>query len=141
MDRPDFNNLKPFSMKNNQGFSLIELLIAIALLSIGLLALFTLQSTAIRGNLDSKELTTAVFLSEKKMEELKNTPFDSLTLGSANDANNPINGSGQGGGIFNRSWTIQSYSGSSRMKRITVSIAWTLMGNSHSTSMDTVVAR
>jgi type IV pilus assembly protein PilV len=128
-------------MKNEQGFTLIEFLIAVMLLSIGLLGLVTLQSTAIRGNLDAKELTTAVFLAEKKMEELKNTSFGSLTLGTANDAHNPIDGSGQSGGIFSRTWNIQNYTGSSQMKQITVSISWTLAGKSHSASIDTVIAR
>jgi type IV pilus assembly protein PilV len=128
-------------MKNENGVTMIELLVALALLSIGLLALFTLQSTAIQGNRDSKEMTTAVFLAEKKIEELKNTPFGSLSLGSTADSNNPITGSGTTGGIYSRSWNVQSFSGSANMKQITVIVSWTQSGQSHSAALDTIVSK
>jgi len=128
-------------MKNEHGVTMIELLIAIALLSIGLLALFTLQSTAIQGNRDSKEATTAVFLAEKKIEELKNIPFINLTLGTTTDSSNPMTGSGTPGGIYNRSWSVQSYSGSANMKQITVTVSWTQSGQNHSMVLDTLVSK
>lgn len=130
-------------LENCRGFSLVEFMIAITILAIGLFALVGMQTTAIRGNVGSKNLTTAVLLTEKKMEELKNFPFSSasLALGTHNDPNNPLNGSGDGGGIFNRSWTIQSYSGSTFMKQITVSVSWTEAGQNKSTSCDTIISR
>jgi type IV pilus assembly protein PilV len=141
MDRQDPIDMKARFLKNQQGFTLVEYLIATVILSVGLLALINLQLTAIRGNSDSKEKTRAIFLTEKKMEELKNTPYGSLAIGTALDPNNPINGLGQSGGIFNRSWTIQNYSGSSFMKQITVSVSWTLKGQSHNTNYQTVISR
>lgn len=128
-------------IENCRGFSLVEFLIAIAILGAGLLALVALQTTAIHGNLGSRNMTTAVLLIEKQMEGLKNTPFSSLTNGTSNDPNNPINGSGQAGGIFNRTWTIQSYAGSLYMKQITVSVSWTEAGHSKTTSCDTIISK
>jgi type IV pilus assembly protein PilV len=130
-------------MKNEQGFTMLELLIAIAILAIGLLGLATLQSTSIKENRDSKEMTTAVFLAEKKMEELKSSTFNAapLNIGASTDSNNPMNGSGAAGGIFYRSWNVQNYLGSNNMKQITVSVSWTISGKSHSTSLNTVVAK
>ena len=133
--------MRAFSLKNRQGFTLVEFLIATVILSVGLLALINLQWTAIRGNSDSKEMTRAIFLAEKKMEELKNTSYNSLSLGTAQDALNPMNGLGQSGGIFTRSWTVQNYSGSSFMKQVTVDVTWTLKGQSHTVSDSTVVSR
>jgi type IV pilus modification protein PilV len=133
--------MRALSLKNKQGFTLVEFLIATIILSVGLLALINLQLTAIRGNSDSKEMTRAIFLAEKKMEELKNTPYGSLSIGTTQDTNNPINGLGQTGGIFNRSWTIQDYSGSNFMRQITVNVSWTLRGQSHNTTYQTVVSR
>lgn len=127
--------------KNKNGFSLVEFMIAIAILAIGLLALVGLQSTAIKGNFSAKNLTTAVLLAEKKMEEFKNTSFASLTNGTFNDANNSLTGTGTSGGLFNRSWTIQTYSGSTYMKQITVTITWTVGGRNYSTALDTVISR
>jgi type IV pilus assembly protein PilV len=130
-------------MKNDQGFTMLELLIAIAILAIGLLGLATLQSTSIQGNRDSKELTTAVFLAEKKMEEMKSAAFNAapLNIGSSTDINNPMNGSGATGGIYYRSWNVQRYLSSNNMKQITVSVSWTISGKSHSIAFDTVVSK
>jgi type IV pilus assembly protein PilV len=130
-------------MKNNQGFTMLELLIAIAILAIGLLGLATLQTSSIQGNRDSKEMTTAVFLAEKKMEELKSSPFTAspINIGTTNDSNNPMNGSGASGGIYNRSWNVQTYMSSANMKQITVTVAWNMAGKNHSVSLDTVVSK
>ncbi|OGP50487.1 MAG: hypothetical protein A2Y79_06235 [Deltaproteobacteria bacterium RBG_13_43_22] len=128
-------------IKNIKGFTLVEYLIAIAILGIGLLALVGLQTTAIRGNFGSKCLTTAVLLAEKRMEEFKNTPFNSLTIGTFSDPNNPLNSSGQTGGIFSRTWAIQNYSGSTYMRQITVTISWMEAGRNRSIFYNTVISR
>lgn len=130
-----------FPLKDKQGFTLVEFLIATVILSVGLLALINLQWTAIRGNSDSKEMTRAIFLTEKKMEELKNAPYGALVIGTTQDINNPMNGLGQSGGIFSRYWTIQPYLGSNFMKQVTVNVSWTLKGQSHNTTYQTVVSR
>ena len=57
MDRQDHIDMKAFSIKNKQGFTLVEFLIATVILGVGLLALINLQLGAIRGNSDSKEMT------------------------------------------------------------------------------------
>lgn len=55
---------------NNQGFSLIELLIALTIFAIGLLALAGMQVTAIRGNSTAHSLTTVTDLSDGLIEQL-----------------------------------------------------------------------
>ncbi len=124
-------------VRNKKGFSLVEFMIAIAILAIGLLALVGLQSTAIRGNLTSKNMTSAILLAEKKMEEFKNTSFASLTGGT----DSSLTSTGDPGGIFNRSWTISTYSGSTYMKQITITITWVEGSLSKSTSLDTIISR
>ncbi len=147
MDRQDHIDMKALPLKNKQGFTLVEIVIAIVILSVGLLALINLQWMAIRGNSDSKEMTRAIFLAETRMEQLKNTPFASLVIGTTPDPNNPINGQGQSGGIFSRSWTVQpytppySYSGSGFMKQVTVNVSWTLKGQTHNATYQTVISR
>ncbi len=141
MDRQDYIDMTVLSLKNKQGFTMVEFLIAAVILSFGLLALINLQLTSIRGNSDSKEMTRAIFLAENRMEQLKNTPFASLVIGTTQDTNNPMNGQGQSGGIFSRSWTIQNHAGSSFMKQITVIVNWTLKGQSHNATYQTVVSR
>lgn len=56
---------------SQQGFSLVELLVAILLLTVGLLALAKMQTNAVANNAFGNELTQATFLAQDKMEELR----------------------------------------------------------------------
>lgn len=57
-------------MKSERGFSLVELLIAITILAIGLLAVAGMQSTAISSNAWANRLSTATSLAQEVMEDL-----------------------------------------------------------------------
>jgi len=118
---------------------MVEVLVAIIILSIGLLALAGLQATVIKGNVASKNLTSAVFLVETKIDELKSGGYASLSDGTFNDPNNPVNEKGDSGGIFNRSWTISTYE--TNMRKIIVTVTWTdQVGGNRSTSLVTVLS-
>ncbi|MEW6674880.1 MAG: prepilin-type N-terminal cleavage/methylation domain-containing protein [Nitrospirota bacterium] len=127
--------------KNQNGFTLVEVLIALAILSIGLLALAGLQVVVIKGNTGSKNLSSAVILAEAKIEELKKSGFVNLVNGNFQDANNPVNETGQAGGIFTRSWAIADYLGSADMKQITVTLTWTDSVGDHTISVTTVFSK
>lgn len=124
--------------KNPNGFTLVELLVALVILSIGLLALAGLQVVVVKGNAGSKNLTSAVILAEAKIEELKSNGFGSLTNGNSQDPNNPVNEIGESGGIFTRSWVIADYLALADMKQITVTLTWTDSGGDHTISVTTV---
>lgn len=57
-------------MKSERGFSLVELLIAITILAIGLLAVAGMQSTAINSNAWANRLSTATSLAQEVMEDI-----------------------------------------------------------------------
>jgi len=65
--------------QSDRGFTLIEVMVALTLLAIGLLALAGMQVTAIRTNASASEITARVALAEGIMEEI-------LSL----DGSNPI---------------------------------------------------
>jgi type IV pilus modification protein PilV len=54
-----------------QGFSLVEVLVAILLLTVGLLALAKMQTYAVASNSFGNQLTQATFLAQDKLEELR----------------------------------------------------------------------
>jgi type IV pilus modification protein PilV len=56
---------------SQQGFSLVELLVAILLLTVGLLALVKMQTQAVASNAYGNQLTQATFLAQDKLEELR----------------------------------------------------------------------
>ena len=111
---------------DRRGFTLIEVLIALTIFSIGVLAVATLQVTAIHGNALGNEFSQAVSLAREQMEELKSTDLDALVTGTTNDPNNPIDGTGAAGGIFSRSWTVAANTTHSR--QVTVTVKWTQRG-------------
>ncbi len=62
----------------NAGFTLVESMLTLAIMSMGLLALAGLQITALRGNALSRRMTTAVSLAEQRLEQLKNTSYTNI---------------------------------------------------------------
>lgn len=54
-----------------KGFSLVEVLVAILLLTVGLLALAKMQTQAVASNSFGNQLTQATFLAQDKLEELR----------------------------------------------------------------------
>jgi type IV pilus modification protein PilV len=60
-----------WSQYNQQGFSMVEVLVAILLLTVGLLALAKMQTHAVASNSFGSQLTAATFLAQDKVEELR----------------------------------------------------------------------
>jgi prepilin-type N-terminal cleavage/methylation domain-containing protein len=71
-------NTTLFDAKKNgeNGFTLIEVLIAIVILTVGLLAVGTMQISAIRGNFMGGNTSVALSLASEKMEDLLNSDFN-----------------------------------------------------------------
>jgi len=112
-------NSKTVFSGNQSGFSLVELLIAMAILALAMLAAGSMQFNSIRNNTSGNIITQAHMLAKGKMEELKNTR-DLTTIASG--VENGINAEGQPGGIYDRSWTVNNFGTTAR--RITVTVQW-----------------
>jgi prepilin-type N-terminal cleavage/methylation domain-containing protein len=92
-----------------RGFSLIEVMIAAAVLAIGLLALAQLQTALIRSSAEARAFSLATTLAKDKIEELR--AFNTLRSGNSYQA--LADGSETLGVIsgidFRRSWTVTRY--------------------------------
>ena len=113
------------SERGARGFTLIEIMIALFILSVGLLAVATMQISAIRGNAMGNDVTHATLLAQDMLEQLKSST-NILTVADSNDVE----------GIYNRSWTLTAASGVARTAAVTVS--WTTMGNTHNVVLTTI---
>jgi type IV pilus assembly protein PilV len=58
------------NMARNDGFSLVELLVALTVFSVGLMALAGMQFTSIQGNSTANQLTAMTALADGLVEEL-----------------------------------------------------------------------
>ena len=116
------------TIAENNGFSLIELLIAISVMAIGMLAAASMQYSAVRNNTTGNTSTQATMLAKSTLEMLKNQGIDSaaLAVGDYVDAT-PVDANGNPGGIYNRNWRIDPLGTSSR--RISVTVEWKKFGN------------
>ena len=77
---------------NNRGLTLLEVLVAIAILSFGLLAIATMQASSIKGNSQAIGLTEAITLAQDKVEELMRLPYDDATLDDGAGTNDGVAG-------------------------------------------------
>jgi prepilin-type N-terminal cleavage/methylation domain-containing protein len=85
------------SMKS-KGFSLIEVLIALIILSIAFLGLAGLMIQTTRNNSFGGRITEAATFAQDKLEELRSTPWVAITSGSDKTSVNGMD--------FARNWTI-----------------------------------
>jgi len=68
--------------KQSRGFTLLEIVVAILILTIALLGLASLTSTIINGNFFNRTLTVATTLAKDKLEELKSEPLTGTGSGA-----------------------------------------------------------
>jgi type IV pilus assembly protein PilV len=69
--------------KGRNGFTLLELLIAVSLLAIGLLAVASMQSVAMNANMVSNRLTVATTLAQQVAEEMLSLNISDPKLNTA----------------------------------------------------------
>ena len=97
-------------VKKDEGYTLIEVLIALGILGFGLMAVATMQVTAIKTNARASSLSQGTTLAQAKAEELMNLPYSALIAldadgdGSNQDADN--DGNDDDGGNFGLNDTV-----------------------------------
>ncbi len=99
-----------------KGFSLIEVIMAMGIMSVGLLAVAAMQISTVRNNKSGNTFTQATTLARSQMEVIKNGDITSNTdilngvlNTSTPDPLNPMDENEAAGGIYTRSWTIEPY--------------------------------
>ena len=72
--------MKKRKMLNNNGFTLIEILLAIAVISIGMFAVMSSITMVIKGNMHSRKSTIATTLAIDKIEDLKRLGYNTVLI-------------------------------------------------------------
>src|SRR5512140_3377899 len=136
--------------RGDEGFSLIEVLVALTILAVGMLSLALLQVTAIKGNAGASKSTIATDLAQTKLELFRRTAWaaiDNSTNTTFDGGTTPIYASvpsdagdsvtPRGGTTFYRIWRVMPNATNS-LKTITVWTCWQdNSGNWHSVMLVT----
>ncbi|MGA9176460.1 MAG: prepilin-type N-terminal cleavage/methylation domain-containing protein [Desulfobacterales bacterium] len=104
------------TLKKEDGYTLIEILIAITIFAVGLLAVAGMQTSAIRMNSMAGNLTNFSTWGMDKIEELSALPYSHPLLDPANNPHQEVLGD------YTISWTIIDNNPVSNTKNITVTV-------------------
>lgn len=74
-----------------RGFTLIEVLIALFVLTIGILGMMVMQTTAINSNARASSMTIASNIATDRIEKFRNMPFGGIHAGTFTE-NDPASG-------------------------------------------------
>ncbi|MFV0438985.1 MAG: prepilin-type N-terminal cleavage/methylation domain-containing protein [Desulfopila sp.] len=66
-------------LHSQQGFTLIEVLVAIGILSIGIFSLMTMQTTSVRGNASANAISEATVIGADEIEKILDEKFNDTT--------------------------------------------------------------
>lgn len=121
-------------MRNSKGFSLIEVLTAIAILIISMLGVLNTMVVAIDHNLSNILRDEAVSIAQQQMNELRNQAFESLSSGSTSVTRNFRKLTK----TYTVQWTASSLSTNSIA--IEVVVSWTFSGLNHQHSITSVIS-
>jgi len=135
-------------IKNQKGFSLIEVFTAMFILSVGLLAVGMMQIGAIKANTNAISRTDGVAMAQTVMETLRSLPLSSSLLtdtGAALDAGKSVNGNdpipanaghkaselyptttveGSNGKIYTIFWNVEKDTPTKRARTLRLFVYW-----------------
>jgi type IV pilus assembly protein PilV len=130
-------------LHKTEGFTLIEVMISMAIFATGILAVAGLQFWTTRNNTTGEIMTQATMLARAQVETLKQqADLGPLAVATVNDPNNPIDANGDPGGIFTRQWTVSDPFGagySTGARQVQVTVSWNRLGQSRNVVMTTIV--
>lgn len=88
------NKMRKAEMTEKQGreagFTLLEVIIAISILTVGLLAVASMQTAAIRGNDAAYRITESATWAQDRLEYLMALPYDNSSLSNGTGKTDPM---------------------------------------------------
>ena len=122
-------------LESESGFTLIEVIIAISVLTIGILAVASMQVSAIRGNSFAIRQTESTTIALDRMEKIMALSYEDaeLAAGSHTDPSPPSR--------YGVVWNVAADSPLNNAKRVTVMVTWTDHGTNKTVSLERIVPR
>lgn len=130
--------MEPVAFSNNQGFTLVEFLISIVILTVVLLALLETVNLSIAHNMKNQLRNQAVMVTDEKMNTEKLKPFDAISSGTTKVYTDTYR-IGLAQKNYSSTKTITTIS--SQTKSININVSWYYKGQRYTHSIITLVTQ
>jgi type II secretion system protein I len=118
--------------KAQRGFTLIEVLVALSIMSLGMIGILALQKAATSASGYSRRATEAAVLAEDRLEKMRTLPLSTVIDGfDTVDASGVENDEG----LFTRTWTIVT---ADEIATLTVRVQWNESDGAHAITFRTL---
>ena len=118
---------KTFKKSTEKGFSLVEVLIAVSIFSVGILAVALMLDTSIQYTSSARLMSEATEIAQYQMEKLMNASYRDAELDEFSSPYGPNLIAN-----YSVSWTVQDDVPMSEMKTINLTVAWNDRGENSS---------
>jgi len=116
------------------GFSFIDVMLALVILTIGVLALADLQTVTLKRGISSQRLISAITIAEQKMETIKKTTYANIMA----EPSTQVTASGL---TYTRQVTVANDSPLVNTKTVTVTVTWLDGSQNHTVPTATIIAQ
>ena len=120
-------------LRSRRGFTLIEVVVAIVMLTFGVLASASLTAALMRSNRGVTNRTRAIETLRLKVEDLQSKRY--FDIADGNDT------ATIGGITYNRSWTVAANAPAANLKTVTLTVTWGDRQGNHTITNKTIRAQ
>ena len=132
---------KKANFRKESGFTLLELLVALTILSIGLLGTAMLTTGIIRGNFFSKNITSATAVAQTTIEGAQRVGYAAVNTYVTDSSKVPPTVS-MGEVSFSQSASVTNNSPASNMKTVSITVSWNEANNAaRSVTLQTILSQ
>jgi prepilin-type N-terminal cleavage/methylation domain-containing protein len=120
---------------SDRGFTFIETLIGLTILSIGVLALIELQYVVLKGNSASQKRLTAASLAEVRMNELRNVGYANIIA----EAPTQVSSTNMPNATFTRQVIVANDTPVANSKTVTINVTWSDGSKTNTYSLASII--
>jgi prepilin-type N-terminal cleavage/methylation domain-containing protein len=123
-------------MRNSQGFTLIEVLVASTLAAIVMTGLLTMNIGSMKADTQASRVSAATLLAQTKLEQLRILPRSHSGWGAGTHTEQGLQEGGGTGGKYTREWNVQlNYNNFDKLSRVTATVSWYESGKQNSVTL------